>query len=564
MKLTNRLFNIFLFSSDEDLTAEDIFKVSFANVVNFFLLVYSLTIGLSFLFREMFYAALTNLVFSLVFVVYFVVAYLIKWTRVFELIDRSVIFLYFIVVYANCAYMGYSGMTIIIYPFIAIVMNGRRAGVWLSFLNVVLVVLCSLLLYDIDPRLLKFSNLEIVSILVIQIASIFVYYVAIRWLSNLIYDKIHEVIMLNNEVKVKGELVSHILAQVEGPAADIDQAATQLMKERMSRSQTEMSTVIKASVNNIYNALWSIKKASEYSIRPILQEIVVFNVYSLISSVLVIYEKKSHSISISSEVPQTVLGNSILTRQIFLNTFDSLNRKIGLENQPVRVVVNLADLTVHDIVLTYQIAVDKVVTIDRRDLTSSDSQLIEMLELDVTRRMVLASGGQFTVSTDSEGLHVEFSLPYRNADDESMYKMQTGAEVLSEPIGNGVCTLGEASVLVVDDNTINQKIVSLFIKDSVRKVTTADGGREAVNLFENNKFDIILLDLQMPDMDGFETARAIRAIEGGFGGRRTPIIAVTANSFADNESRCYAAGMDGFISKPFKAEDLLSLMNKNL
>lgn len=562
MRFVNRIFNSFLISNDEDLTAEEVFKISFANVVNFFLLVYSVSVGLNFLFQEQLVAALVNLIFSLIFVLYFVDLYLTKWSRIFEITNRAIIFAFFLAIYANSAYLNYTGLTIIIYPFIAIIMSGRRAGVLLSFLHILLILIYSYIIQKVDIDFIKFSWLEIINMALVQIASIFVYYIAIRWLSNLIYDKIHEVISLTNEIKVKGDLLDSLTNQLKSPLKDIDNASTMLSSEHLNVLQTELSNTIKASAKNIESTINSTLLASKYNIQPMEQENIVFNIYSLISNVLLLHGKKQSSISISSEVPQNVLGNSISTRQILLSILDSLDRKFNLSNTPIKINVSLTDLTAQDISLTYLITINKYIIIDRRDLSSSDSVIIEMLELDLTRRMILASNGEIFISTENDELEIEVTLPYKNVTNKIL-DGDDSDEDLSKPLMRNYVTLENANILIVDDNIINQKIVSMFIKDSVKKVATATSGKEAINLFENSKFDLILLDLQMPEMDGFTTARKIREIESGFG-KRIPIIAVTANSYDDNEARCWEAGMDGYISKPFKAEDLLNLMIKNL
>ena len=120
-------------------------------------------------------------------------------------------------------------------------------------------------------------------------------------------------------------------------------------------------------------------------------------------------------------------------------------------------------------------------------------------------------------------------------------------------------------LLVVDDVEINLMVARGMLERIGHDVTSAGSGRKALKLLEKQRFDAILMDIQMPNMNGFELAAAIRAREQASGDRRTPIIAMTAYALANDRERCLAAGMDGYVSKPVKPEkfrEALLLINK--
>jgi PAS domain S-box-containing protein len=107
------------------------------------------------------------------------------------------------------------------------------------------------------------------------------------------------------------------------------------------------------------------------------------------------------------------------------------------------------------------------------------------------------------------------------------------------------------SILLVEDNVINQQVALGILQLQGYNVTVVNNGREALEAHAQGAFDLVLMDCHMPEMDGFEATREVRARERAAGGKRTPIIALTANAMAQDRDECLAAGMDDHVSKPF-------------
>ncbi len=112
-------------------------------------------------------------------------------------------------------------------------------------------------------------------------------------------------------------------------------------------------------------------------------------------------------------------------------------------------------------------------------------------------------------------------------------------------------------VLVVEDDRLNQTIVCGMLHNAGYTTTSAEGGEEALELMSRQIFDLVLMDWQMPDMDGLEVTRRIRRGEAGRYGRVVPIVALTANAFAEDRAACLAAGMNDFLTKPVLASMLI-------
>jgi len=115
-------------------------------------------------------------------------------------------------------------------------------------------------------------------------------------------------------------------------------------------------------------------------------------------------------------------------------------------------------------------------------------------------------------------------------------------------------------ILVVEDHFINQELMKEMLDRLECQVDTAENGREALEQIGTNDYDVIFMDLQMPEMDGLEATRKIREIQEGK--KKTPIIALTANAMQGDQKKCLDAGMDDYLSKPFEVKDIEKLLDK--
>ncbi len=117
-------------------------------------------------------------------------------------------------------------------------------------------------------------------------------------------------------------------------------------------------------------------------------------------------------------------------------------------------------------------------------------------------------------------------------------------------------------VLAVDDNVLNLRIVRELLEGRGCAVVDARNGREAVEAWHRERFDLVLMDVRMPELDGLQACAEIRAVEKRRRVRRTPIVALTAHAMAGDRERCLAAGMDDYLAKPLRRSALDDVMSR--
>jgi CheY-like chemotaxis protein len=114
-------------------------------------------------------------------------------------------------------------------------------------------------------------------------------------------------------------------------------------------------------------------------------------------------------------------------------------------------------------------------------------------------------------------------------------------------------------VLIADDNDVNRLVISRQLEILGYRFETVTDGGEAVNAFAARRFDAVLMDCRMPEMDGYEATRRLRLLKQG---GDVPVIAVTAFSLQEEVDRCFAAGMNDYLAKPFRLNDLAAVLDR--
>ena len=192
--------------------------------------------------------------------------------------------------------------------------------------------------------------------------------------------------------------------------------------------------------------------------------------------------------------------------------------------------------------------------------------------LALVKQIIEALNGTITVeSTSGQGTAFHISLPIHNH-----VKQDVGEEkpVVTLPAeekaeeeqhstdSNSTDSNDDCRILVVEDNRINQRLMVAILKKLGHHVALASSGREALEYVAAQTFDLVLMDIQMPEMDGVETTQKIREREAQ-DGRHLPIIAVTAHAMAGDRERYLATGMDDYLTKPIKRNELIAALDRH-
>ncbi|MDD2278360.1 MAG: response regulator [Bacteroidales bacterium] len=379
--------------------------------------------------------------------------------------------------------------------------------------------------------------------------------------------------------------ISGLSHQIRTPLNNIMVIANLLESITIDEKQKDLIDTIHASTNNLVNVVNSMVEISNIDIKERGSISIPFNLYSTINSTIKIFSTQNtnnipFNLKIDGSIPDNLLGDPVRIKQIFLNLIESILKNKGVGKANINIIVSKRDETDKNIDLNVEVKSDKplllplnhdqnlFVTNDNSITPANSQSYINILELSITQKLIESNGGKLSVQLTPE--NSSFSFPYSL---EKVGSIQLKDQQQSEDKENLARTemnraqglsikLEDANVLLVEDNLINQKIVVLSLKKLVKSIDIANNGKEALDKFGSSKFDIILMDIQMPIMNGIVSTKKIREIESS-STSRIPIIAITANALLGDKEECLSAGMDDYISKPFQIEVLIQKM-KNL
>ena len=449
----------------------------------------------------------------------------------------------------------------VLFPLVACILFHAKRGSVITIIMAVAYFGCGLLFDNSLFTLMAFLFIGIVILVVV--GGFFAINEEIESASD------HKISDIQKEADIKNEFISQLSYQIRTPLNNIVVIGNLLNDTLLNQRQKDWMETILASANNLVNVVNFIaSKVTSTGIVDTKPVNIPFNLQAVLNSIVQIFVGQSNDYNIglkpNMDAAHILEGDPIQIKQIFLTLIDAIikNKKAEIINIIISYRVRQETDRLFDVIFEIRVS-------DQLDL-NLESNDTEMLNYSISSKLIAMLGNKLNVTHDNNFTIFNFTLSFNKAREEQKENVIKATE--SVDTGDAAVSLHdtskvdlkEANILLVEDNLINQKIVILSIQKVVKNIEVANNGQEALDKFAASKYDIILMDIQMPVMDGIQATKKIREIEVANRIIPTPIIAITANALAGDREHCLASGMDEYLSKPFQVEVLISKMKNQL
>lgn len=377
----------------------------------------------------------------------------------------------------------------------------------------------------------------------------------------------------------KSLFLANMSHEIRTPLIGILGAVDLLEKSDLTQKQHENISIIRQCSEEVLNIITQILDVSKIEIGLLKVVPQPCNLYEVFQNLLTIIEpliteknlKLEFSLNLGSSA--YVLADPVKVRQILSQILFNAAKfthkgKISFSAE----IINAEDSTFLSVAIT-----DTGIGIPENELKNIFNPFTQVdnstsrsyggtgLGLYICYKLVEAMGGTINIKSKiGQGTAVSLRIPVTPVSDrEEVYNQNQGntqASINNNDVSHQI-EFFPRSILLVEDNKLNQKIISEMLTGYGFEVATAANGLECLNILQKEYFDIILMDMQMPLMDGYETTRLIRQDEKL---KDIPIIAITAHAITGDREKCLACGCNSYIAKPFKSEELIEEIKKYL
>jgi CheY-like chemotaxis protein len=329
-----------------------------------------------------------------------------------------------------------------------------------------------------------------------------------------------------------------------------------VLESGLRKEQKELIQTFIVSTNNMVSTVNELTMQSAGNMSYEQRKAIRFNLFSTIQSTIELYNLKD-KVKIDFILNKKefsdfeCFGDPIILKQIFLNIFSTIENDVSERATKVTINLSKSKITETESIISLKVQTDRsLVLIDDKGIERSQSALL------------ISSGkGTYSQEFGPDYTILNILFPFDNPASEP--KQKTASPKIEELRKKEKThkDLKDLKILLVEDNLINQKITLLTLNPLVNSIDTATNGKEALDKFGTVNYDLILMDIQMPIMNGMVVAEKIRALESTTNSH-IPIIAITANAMIGDMEKCLSAGIDDYISKPFQPSSLIEKIKK--
>jgi len=324
--------------------------------------------------------------------------------------------------------------------------------------------------------------------------------------------------------------------------------------------QKELLETLISSTNNMISALndLTMKSAGEISIEP--RKNIRFDLRKTIENTVELLDIEAAGdiildITWDDRIESEYIGDPIAIKQIIIDIFSLWSSVPENARHDINIQIKLkSSLEKNDII-------DFALETEASPLNIYEQITEETINKRLSSRIIKLIGGTYSYNTEESRAVYSFALPLtKYLERQTVTPVGEKIRKLDTVIRQKK-RLSDANVLMVEDNITNQKIVTISLGSKVKNIDTAISGKEALDKFGKSNYDIILMDIQLPVIDGITVSKKIREIEASTS-KHTPIIAITANAMIGDKEKCLSAGIDDYLSKPFQPQKLLEMISK--